>query len=127
MSTIRRITRGSIYLIDFGERNGHLQAGYRPGIVVSHKLANKFSPVLIVIPLSSKKRKHSLPVHISITKTDFINGTIMKESVCHCEQIQSINRSSIHKYFGEISEDKMRHIEKTLLLSVGIEQRQEVV
>jgi mRNA interferase MazF len=122
-----KIVRGCIYLMDFGDKNGHLQAGFRPGLVISNSLCNRFSPVLIVIPLSTKKSKHTLPVHISITEKDLEKGVLTKESVVHCEQIQSINRSSIHRCVGKISNDKIRHIENTLLLSVGIEQRQEVV
>lgn len=122
-----KIDRGCIYLMDFGKQDGSVQGGFRPGVILSNRLCNRFSPVLIVVPLSTKKRKHTLPVHTSITESDLTKGTLTKESVIHCEQIQSINRSAVHKFVGEISIEKLRQIEKTLLLSLEIEQRQEVV
>lgn len=37
---------------------GSLQAGFRPVLIVSNDKANQYSPVINIIPITSKKRKN---------------------------------------------------------------------
>ena len=47
------ITRGTIVMVDLPLGNGSVQGGVRPAVGISNDRGNKFSPVLIVVPLSS--------------------------------------------------------------------------
>ena len=51
------IKRGSIIMVDLPLGNGSVQGGIRPAVVISNDKGNKFSPVLIVIPLTSRTKK----------------------------------------------------------------------
>ena len=47
--------RGDIYFVDFGENiESNKQCGIRPAVIVSNNRANKHSPVITVVPLTSK-------------------------------------------------------------------------
>ena len=53
--------RGDIYSVDFGNNHdSHKQSGIRPAIIVSNNKANANSPVITVVPLSSRvwKRRY---------------------------------------------------------------------
>ena len=54
--------RGEIWLVDFGEidKTSSVQLGERPAIIVSNDVANKYSPVITVIPLSTNMKKAKL-------------------------------------------------------------------
>ena len=63
-----KIRRGDILYVDMGEEyEGSIQGGMRPMVVVSNNLANKFSPVITVVPLTSRTyKKRYLPTHVLI-------------------------------------------------------------
>ena len=48
------------------EDNGSLQEGRSPILIISNDLANKHSPVVTIVPLTSKLRKNPLPTHVLI-------------------------------------------------------------
>ena len=54
------ITRGTIVMVDLPLGNGSVQGGTRPAVVISNDRGNKFSPVLIVVPLTSRTKKLAL-------------------------------------------------------------------
>ncbi|MEK5216704.1 type II toxin-antitoxin system PemK/MazF family toxin [Psychrobacillus sp. FSL H8-0487] len=114
------ITRGSIYLIDFGEnQEGSIQGGIRPGVILQNDTGNKFSTTTIVIPISSKSFSN-LPMHVQLRSIDFIEGELLHKSIVLTEQVRVINSSSIIKKIGTIKGSKMNLIEDALMLSLGL-------
>lgn len=57
--------RGDIYNVDFGKNTeSRKQYGIRPALVVSNNQANQYSPVITVVPLTSRiYKKRFLPTH----------------------------------------------------------------
>lgn len=60
--------RGDIYFVDFGQNiDTCKQSGIRPAVIVSNNRANEHSPVITVVPLTSKiYKKRMLPTHVYI-------------------------------------------------------------
>ena len=85
--------RGNVYFISVDDRKvcGCEQKGYRPGIIVSNNFANKNSPVVTVVFLTSKPKK-SLPIHVEITSVPDL-----KNSIALCEQICCVSKDRIHR------------------------------
>ena len=50
--------RLDIYWIDLGKGNGSIQGGLRPCVVTTNDMANKFSPVIQVAPITSMTKKN---------------------------------------------------------------------
>ena len=88
--------KGDIYMADLGEDEGSLQAGIRPVIIVSNDAANVHSPVITVIPMTTRSKKR-LPTHVCIQ-----NCGLSKPSLALAEQITSINKSQIAQKMGSI-------------------------
>ena len=57
--------RLDIYWIDLGKGNGSIQGGLRPCVVTTNDMANKFSPVIQVAPITSMTKK-KLPTHVNV-------------------------------------------------------------
>ena len=51
---INKILQGEIWIADLGERDGSIQCGKRPVIVLQNDVGNKYSPTTIVVPLTSQ-------------------------------------------------------------------------
>lgn len=90
--------KGDIFWAELGENaEGCLQAGARPVLVVSNNKANQFSPVITIIPITSKMGKSNLPTHVLIKECG-----LEKPSIALAEQITSINKDKLDRKIGSI-------------------------
>ena len=110
------IQRGNIYFISVDDRKvrGCEQKGYRPGIIVSNNFANKNSPVVTAVFLTSKPKK-SLPIHAEITSVPDL-----KNSTALCEQVCCVSKDRVQRYIGKISQREMLQVERGLSLQLGL-------
>ena len=62
--------RGDVYYVLFGHNiESCKQSGIRPAVIVSNNRANFYSPVITVVPLTSRiHKKRSLPTHVYIPR-----------------------------------------------------------
>ena len=68
MNTYKRspILRGDILYAELGAAVGSEQAGFRPVVVVQNDVGNRYSPTVVVAPLTSNIRKNILPTHVYV-------------------------------------------------------------
>lgn len=92
MSMVYEPRRGDLYIAELEP-----PFGQRPCIVISNDTGNHFSDNVIVIPITSRKKKQ-LPTHVWITsKTGLrIPGTAL------CEHILTIPKFNLVKFIGTI-------------------------
>jgi len=83
------IKRGDIFYADLNPVVGSEQGGIRPVLVVQNNVGNRHSPTVIVVPISSVRKKN-LPVHIQIRCSE-----LPKNSTVLAEQIRTIDRSRL--------------------------------
>lgn len=89
---------GDIFWADLGDdADGSLQAGGRPVLVISNNKANQYSPVITIIPITSKMCKAGLPTHVLIKECG-----LKKPSIALAEQITSINKERLGRKIGSI-------------------------
>lgn len=90
--------RGDIFIAVLDEvSEGSLQAGVRPVLIVSNDKANEHSPVITVVPITSKMTKKKLPTHVLIERCG-----LSCPSVALAEQITSISKSKLMRRMGGI-------------------------
>ena len=109
------IRRGDILLCDLEKQNdSSVMYGKRPVVVVSNDTVNRFSKVISVVPLTTKK-KRKLPTHVTI------NGYGLKySSIALIEQVMSVDVKSISEKFGSIRGAKeLAEIDKCLNIQFG--------
>lgn len=111
--------RGEIYYVDFGNNIGtYKQSGIRPAVVVSNNKANTHSPIVTVVPLTSKTRKRHLPTHVLIPTTAGIG--LNRMSLALAEQVETLDKTRLMDYKGEIASRKvMGQITTALQVQVG--------
>ena len=112
--------RGDIYFVNFGEKAGSEQGGVRPALVVSNNKANKYSPVVTVIPLSARvwKKRH-LPTHVQIPLKKS-NG-LDKPSMALAEQVETLDKTRLGEKIGEVLDALlMEQITVALQIQIGV-------
>ena len=90
------IKRGDIFYADLNPVVGSEQGGIRPVLVVQNDVGNRHSPTVIVVPISSVRKKN-LPVHIQIRCSE-----LPKNSTVLAEQIRTIDRYRLKSYVGSV-------------------------
>ena len=55
---------GDLVLVDLSNNIGHQQGGKRPAVIVSNNVGNAVSPMVEVLPLTTKRYKSTLPTHV---------------------------------------------------------------
>lgn len=107
-----KIYRGDIFYIMQDSYVGSEQKPGRPGIIVSNDLANKHSPNVEVVFLTSQDKKY-LPTHVEVIAR--VPSTAM------CENIQTVSKERLSDFIRSCTTSEMKAIDKALLHSLGIE------
>ena len=90
---------GQIWLVNFDPSFGHEYRKVRPAIIIQRKKYIQQSPLLTIVPISSKIDKvHELDVKI---KRDAFNRLAV-DSVVKVKQISSFDKRRFFKYVGKL-------------------------
>ncbi len=110
------IKRGDIFWAELERRSGNIQSGLRPVVIFQNEAGNKFSPTVIVAPLTSNYNKKRLPTHVIVPKT----CGVPSDSVALMEQITTINKSQLKTKLGECDEVTMKRLNIAFLVAGGL-------
>ena len=110
------VKRGDVFYADLDPIIGSEQGGIRPVLVVQNNIGNKYSPTLVVLPISSAKKTH-LPTHIRICGSKMLP----KDSVVLAEQIRTIDRNRLRNYVGSLGLEIMERINEAMKISIGVD------
>ena len=117
-----QMKRGELYYANLDPVIGSEQGGVRPVLIIQNNLGNRFSPTVIVLPLTSRMGKAPLPTHVPIMPPQ---GGVRKPSLILCEQVRTLEKSRLTGYLGVLSGEKMQLVERALSLAVGQEETKE--
>lgn len=110
------IKRGDVFFADLDPVVGSEQGGIRPVLVVQNNIGNRYSPTLVVLPLSTAKKNH-MPTHINICGSK----SLPKDSIVLAEQIRTIDRYRLREYVGSIDKEIMDKINRAMKISIGVD------
>ena len=110
------IRQGDILMVKL-KGEGSLQNGIRPCLVVSNNRANAKSPIITVIPFTSRRKK-LLPVHVDVTASS-ING-LKTDSTLLVEQKTPINKEDVIRKIGYIEKEYQCSIGYAILINEPI-------
>ncbi len=114
------IRRGELYYAYLEPVIGSEQGGERPVVILQNNRGNRYSPTVIVAPLTTKLVKRTLPVHVKVTAAG-----LRSTSLVLLEQIRTIDKQRLRQYIGEVTDEEMREIEQAVLISIGMSDDKE--
>lgn len=111
------VKRGEVYWATLGDTAGSEQGGTRPVVIIQNNIGNKYSPVTIVAPLTTKIRtKHHVPTNVYLRPDE-----VGRESAVHCEQIRAISKDRLGDYIATLSDERMKDVDNALKISLGLD------
>lgn len=115
---IRAIKRGDIFYAKLNPIVGSEQNGFRPVVVIQNNLANEYSPVVVVAPITSKvDSKPKLKTHVLIEK----DGNITHDSIILIEQVRVLDKTRLGSYLCSLDKNKMAEIDTALIKQFQID------
>jgi mRNA interferase MazF len=113
-----RIVRGQIVEVDLEPVVGHEQGKSRPCVVVQNDVSNRFASTTIVAPLTDARSiSHPSPIYVLAAKGD---GGLKKDSFVLCDQIRTVDRQRFGRFFGVLSAETIKAVDRALLISLGL-------
>lgn len=99
-STRDRPHCGDIWMCNLSNKDGSVQRGYRPVLIISNDLNNEHALTMNVIPITSSRKKY-LPVHVNII--DYYKCGLNRPSRLLVEQTTTVSANKLINYVGHIS------------------------
>ncbi len=111
----RDIRIGDVYYMYF-EGEGSEQRGWRPGLVFQNNKGNAHSPNIIMLPMTSVRKKTHQPTHVLIPKS----AGLKLDSIVLCENPQCVSKSRVGAYITTLSRAYMEKVAEASLLSSSV-------
>jgi mRNA interferase MazF len=109
--------RGELYYADLGKGIGSEQEGYRPVVIIQNNMGNKYSPTVIVAPVTTNhETKAKLPTHCYIGAESGLDTS----SVILLEQLRTIDKMRLGHYVGRLNRIHLRQLNKALATSIDL-------
>ncbi len=90
----------------------------RPAVIVQNNTGNLYSPLLIVVPISTVKEiTKPLPIMIFLKQGQ---GGLKEDSYADCGQIRTVDKKRVADRMGMLSPQLMDKIDTALKLSLSL-------
>lgn len=111
------IKKGNVYYAMLDPVIGSEQDGKRPVVVIQNNLANKYSPTVIIAPITTVMKKTHLPTHIIIEKNNFLK----KDSIILLEQVRVIDKTRMITFLGKLTRTQVQQVDRALVKAFSID------
>ncbi|MFH0831503.1 MAG: type II toxin-antitoxin system PemK/MazF family toxin [archaeon] len=111
------IKRGDIVLVNLEPIKGSEQGGIRPCLIIQNNQGNKYSPLTIIAPLTSKEFTKEFPTNVVVLKED---SGLNKNSTILLNQIRTIDKRRITRKISLLSAEIMSKVEMAIKISLDL-------
>ena len=117
MNTYKRnlILRGDILYAELGMAAGSEQVGFRPVVVIQNDVGNRYSPTVIVAPMTSNIRKNILPTHVHVGRESGV-----RPSLVLLEQLRTIDKQRLKERICHIDDELLEQVNQALRVSLEL-------
>jgi|SRR3989344_2532319 len=112
------IKRGDIVLVNLEPVKGSEQRGVRPCLIIQNDKGNKYSPLTIIAPLTSKQFTKEYPTNVFVKSKD---SGLDKDSTILLNQIKTIDKSRIIKKIYSLDFFLMSQVDLAIKISLALE------
>lgn len=109
--------RGDLYYADLGKGIGSEQEGYRPVVIIQNNVGNKYSPTVIIAPITTRhEAKAKLPTHCYIGAESGLDTP----SVILFEQLRTIDKKRFGHFIGRLNRTNLHQFNQALAISIDL-------
>lgn len=112
------IRRGDIFLVNLEPVKGSEQGRTRPCLVIQNDIGNRFSPTVIVAPLTTKAFSKEYPTNVAVGGED---SGLDSDSTVLLNQIRTIDKSRLIRRLCRLDTTMMQRVDMAIKVSLGLE------
>jgi mRNA interferase MazF len=109
--------KGDILIVNLDPTIGSEQGKIRPALLIQNNTLNKFSPLVIIAPITSKVYSKKYPTNVFISKK---NSKLKEDSTILLNQIRTIDKKRIIKKVGKIEDILLREVDSAIKITLDI-------
>lgn len=102
--------RGDVFLVNLDPVVGSEVGKTRPAIVLQNEMANRTSPTVTVLPLSTQVER-VFPFQVLIPAGE---GGLPRDSKALCEQIRTLSTKRLLQHLGSLPPERLEEIRTAL-------------
>jgi mRNA interferase MazF len=110
------INRGDIWSVNLEPKEGSEMGKRRPCLVVTNDRANKSSPVITVVAITTVPPRKLYPFMVEVPKT----ANMPQQSWVNCSFIRSVDKARLGKWYTNLDSATMEKVNKALLVELDI-------
>lgn len=105
------LCRGDIVEVDLEPAEGSEMNKTRPCVVITNNTANRFSPVVTVVAITSQRPSKPYPFMVDVPQT----AGMPKRSWINCAHVRSVDKSRITtRYYTSLDKATMDRVDQAL-------------
>ncbi|HRZ85250.1 MAG TPA: type II toxin-antitoxin system PemK/MazF family toxin [Candidatus Paceibacterota bacterium] len=112
------IKKGDILIVNFEPIKGSEQGRVRPALVIQNNLLNKYSPLTIVAPITSKIYEKEYPTNVVISKADSL---LNNDSTVLVNQMRTIDKQRILKKISSLNNFIMDEVNSAIKVCLSLD------
>ena len=113
---MNEIRRGDVFVVDLEPVSGSEQGGTRPCVVLQNTVGNKYSPTVILAPITSRLKKRDMPTRVMLPQG---NG-FSSNSMILLEHIRTVDKRRLKKHIKSLEPELMDKVDAALAISIGL-------
>ena len=103
-------------MVNFNPNRGSEQKGIRPALIIQNDIGNRYASTTILAAVTTTIKKY--PVTVLVSKGE---GGLKENSMVNLAQILTVDKARLMRNLGELSEDKMREVDKSIKISLALQ------
>lgn len=109
-SASKTVTRGDVWNVDLEPVQGSEMSKQRPCVVVSNDIANRYSPVVTVVAVTSRAPKKSYPFMVEIPES----AKMPKKSWITCAHIRMVDKTRLSQFITKLDSSTIEKVSEAL-------------
>lgn len=118
---VKNYYRSDVFYADLGEGRKNVQGGIRPVIIIQNNIGNKFSPNLIVAPITSQiHNKAKLPTHVEL---NYKYIGLNQPSMALLETPLTISKDDVKQFVGRLNIEDIVKVNNALAIATALKEK----
>jgi len=93
------VKRGEVYIVELDPTRGSELKKTRPAVIIQNDIDNRYSPITIVAPITSKFDTELYPTEVPVKPPE---GGLRTDSVVLVNQLRAIDKSRLGRRLGAL-------------------------
>jgi len=111
------VKRGDVYLVELDPTRGAEIKKTRPAVIVQNDIDNRYSPITVVAPITSKFDTQLYPTEVLVKPPE---GGLRVESVVLLNQLRAIDKSRLGRRLGSLKSATMTVVNDALAIVLAL-------